>query len=62
MNDPIRMTAPGGGGILHLLERPRWTVRYRADINTREKFEAYLSARRAHWVDPFEFSSVDPIH
>jgi len=40
---------------------PRWTVRYRADINTQEAFEKYLDQRRAHLVDPFEFSTIDPI-
>jgi hypothetical protein len=61
MSDHIRMTCPGGGGILHLLDE-RWTVRYRVDINTQEKFEKYLSDRRAHLVDPFEHSWIDPIH
>ena len=45
-----------------MLDRPRFDVWYREDIDTQAKFERYLSDRRAHWVDPFEFSSVDPIH
>ena len=61
MSDKIKLLGLPEGAALYM-QRPRWTVRYRADIDTQEKFEAYLSARRAHCVDPFEFSGVDPIH
>jgi hypothetical protein len=59
----LKMPLLGFGGILSpVLASPRFDVWYREDISTQAKFERYLSARRAHWVDPFEFSGVDPIH
>ena len=62
MSGKLKLLGLPEGATLYVLERPRWIVRYRPDLRSQEAFEKYLDQRRAHLVDPFEHSSIDPIH
>jgi hypothetical protein len=60
MSTKLKLLGLPEGATLYM-QRPRLTARYRADLNSQEAFEKYLDERRAHLIDPFEFSGVDPI-
>ena len=61
----MKLPVLGMGGILGEVLMPsskqRYDVRYRKDLNNETAFNKYLSERRAHCMDPYEYRYFDTI-